>query len=461
MANIDILKNYKHVHMLGIGGVSMSGIAEILKYWGFTVTGSDANFSPIIKKLQKSGIYARVGHDFENLSRSDIVVYSAAIKQNDPEMEKARQLGIPTIERADFLGKITSCFEDTICVSGTHGKTTTTSMISCCFLNANTDPNIQVGAILKEIDGNYRVGESEYFILEACEYVESFLKFNPKAEIILNIDNDHLDYFKTFDNIKNAFVKYVNLLPKDGVLILNADDNNCLDLRKHSAAVSITYGINNEYANYMARNISFNKNGFPTFDVYHNNNFYATIKLSVAGLHNVSNALACIALCDYYKIPKMNVKDALSTFSGANRRLEYKGTFNNASIFDDYAHHPTEIKATVDSIKNKEYNKSWVVFQPHTYSRTKNLLDDFAKTLTGFDNIIITDIYAAREDNTYNISSQDLVDKIQALGKNAMYISDFNNITNYLRNHVNKDDIIVTLGAGTITNLSKYLLDEK
>ena len=461
MANIDILKNYKHVHMLGIGGVSMSGIAEILKYWGFTVTGSDANFSPIIKKLQKSGIYARVGHDFENLSRSDIVVYSAAIKQNDPEMEKARQLGIPTIERADFLGKITSCFEDTICVSGTHGKTTTTSMISCCFLNANTDPNIQVGAILKEIDGNYRVGESEYFILEACEYVESFLKFNPKAEIILNIDNDHLDYFKTFDNIKNAFVKYVNLLPKDGVLILNADDNNCLDLRKHSAAVSITYGINNEYANYMARNISFNKNGFPTFDVYHNNNFYATIKLSVAGLHNVSNALACIALCDYYKIPKMNVKDALSTFSGANRRLEYKGTFNNASIFDDYAHHPTEIKATVDSIKNKEYNKTWVVFQPHTYIRTKNLLDDFAKTLTGFDNIIITDIYAAREDNTYNISSQDLVDKIQALGKNAMYISDFNNITNYLRNHVNKDDIIVTLGAGTITNLSKYLLDEK
>lgn len=258
MANIDLLKNYKHIHMLGIGGVSMSGIAEILKYWGFTVTGSDANFSPIIKKLQENGIYARVGHDFENLSKSDIVVYSAAIKQNDPEMVEARRLGIPTIERADFLGKITSCFEDTVCVSGTHGKTTTTSMISCCFLNANMDPNIQVGAVLKEIDGNYRVGESEYFILEACEYVESFLKFNPKAEVILNIDNDHLDYFKTFDNIKNAFVKYVNLLPKDGVLILNADDTNCLDLRKHSAATAITYGINNGYANYIAKNISFN-----------------------------------------------------------------------------------------------------------------------------------------------------------------------------------------------------------
>ena len=458
MANIDIFKNYKHIHMLGIGGVSMSGIAEILKNWGFVVTGSDASFSPIIKKLQKSDIYVKIGHDFENLSKSDIVVYSAAIKQSDPEILKAKQLNIPIIERADFLGQITSCFEDTICVSGTHGKTTTTSMISCCFLKANMDPNIQVGALLKEIDGNYRIGNSDYFILEACEYVESFLKFNPKAEVILNIDNDHLDYFKTFDNIKNAFIKYVNLLPKDGVLVLNADDSNCLDLRKYSAAPSVTYGINNEYANYIAKNISFNKNGFPTFDVYHNGNFYATVKLSVAGLHNVSNALACIALCDYYKLPKMNIKEALLEFTGANRRLEYKGIFNGASVFDDYAHHPTEIKATASSIKNKEYNKSWVVFQPHTYSRTKNLLDDFASALTNFDNIIITDIYAAREDNTYNISSQDLVNKIQSLGKKALYISDFNNIATYLKSHVSQDDIIITLGAGTITNLSKYLV---
>lgn len=459
MANIDILKNYKHIHMIGIGGVSMSGIAEILKYWGFTVTGSDANESPIIKRLQKNGIYARVGHDFENLANSDIVVYSAAIKQDDPEIVKAKELGIPTIERADFLGKITSCFEDTICISGTHGKTTTTSMISCCFLEADTDPNIQVGAILKEIDGNYRVGDSDYFILEACEYVESFLKFNPKAEIILNIDNDHLDYFKTFDNIKNAFVKYVNLLPRDGLLVLNADDDNCLDLRKHSAARTITYGIKNEYANYIAKSISFDKNGFPTFDVYHNGNFYATIKLSVAGLHNVSNALACIALCDYYKLSKMNIKDALSKFTGASRRLEYKGIFNGASVFDDYAHHPTEIKATASSIKNKEFNKSWVVFQPHTYSRTKELLDDFANALINFDNIIITDIYAAREENTYNISSQDLVNKINFLGKKAIYISDFNNIANYLKNHITQNDIIITLGAGTITNLSKHLID--
>ena len=458
MANIDILKNYNHIHMIGIGGVSMRGIAEKLKSWGFTVTGTDASFSPIIRKLQRTGIYVRVGTDFENLSKADIVVYTAAIKPNDPELVKAKELEIPTIERADFLGKITTCFEDTIGVSGTHGKTTTTSMISCCFLRANKDPNIQVGAILKQINGNYRIGKSEYFILEACEYVESFLKFRPKSEVVLNIDNDHLDYFKTFDNIKNAFIRYVALLPKDGFLVLNADDEHCLDLRNHSDAKAITYGINNPYANFKAKCITFDKNGFPKFDVYLNGNFYSTIKLSVAGEHNISNALACIAICNCYGLSKMHIKDALADFTGANRRMEYKGTFNNASVFDDYAHHPTEILATANAIKNKQYNQSWCVFQPHTYSRTKNLLDDFAKVLTNFDNIIVTDIYAAREDNTYNISSQDLVDKINELGKKAIFISDFNNISNYLKNHVHGDDIIITLGAGTITNLSKYLI---
>ena len=265
--------------MLGIGGVSMSGIAEMLKNWGFTVTGSDSSFSPIIKKLQRTGIYVRIGHDFENLAKSDIVVYSAAIKQSDPEILKAKQLNIPIIERADFLGQITSCFENTICISGTHGKTTTTSMISCCFLKANTDPNIQVGALLKEINGNYRVGNSEYFILESCEYVESFLKFHPRTEIILNIDNDHLDYFKDLDHVKNAFVKFVKLLPKDGLLILNADDKNSADLYKNTNAKIVTFGIQNEKSNFIARNITFDNNGFALFDVYRNNTFYKSISI--------------------------------------------------------------------------------------------------------------------------------------------------------------------------------------
>ena len=231
----------------------MSGIAEMLKNWGFTVTGTDSNFSPIIRKLQRSGIYVRVGSDFENLEKADVVVYTAAVKEDNPEIVRAKELGIPTIERADFLGKITTCFEDTIGVSGTHGKTTTTSMISCCFLRANMDPNIQVGAILKQINGNYRIGKSEYFILEACEYVESFLKFRPKSEVVLNIDNDHLDYFKNFDNIKNAFIKYVKLLPEDGLLVLNGDDPTCLELSKYTKSKFVTYSLNNESADFFER----------------------------------------------------------------------------------------------------------------------------------------------------------------------------------------------------------------
>ena len=434
---------------------------ELQKFFitfGIFVTGSDVTRSKITDRLSSHGIFVSIGHETNLVKKADLVVYSAAIKPDDPELMEARNNNITAVERADFVGYLTRIYKDTIGIAGTHGKTTTTSMVSLCFLEAGLDPTIQVGAILKQINGNNRVGNSDYFILESCEYVESFLKFSPKSTIVLNIDNDHLDYFKNFENIKNAFVKYVNLLPKDGILVLNADDPNCLDLRKHSAAPTITYGINNDYANYRATNITFDKNGFPSFDVYHNGNFYATIKLSVAGLHNVSNSLACIALCDYYKLPKMNIKEALLTFTGANRRLEFKGTFNGASLFDDYAHHPTEIKATANSIKNKQYHKSWVVFQPHTYSRTKNLLEDFAKALTNFDNIIVTDIYAAREDNIYNISSQDLVSKIKSSGRDAIYISDFNNIASYLKNHVEKDDIVVSLGAGTITNLSKYLI---
>ncbi len=453
MVIMDDLKKYKHIHMLGIGGVSMSGIAGILKHLGFTVTGSDRTQSDITNRLMFEGIRVTIGHDFENLSTANLVVYTAAIKQDDPELVKARELNIPTVERADFLGELTKAFSETICVSGTHGKTTTTSMISVCFMEAGLDPSIQVGATLKQINGNYRVGNSDYFIIEACEYVESFLKFYPKAEVILNIDNDHLDYFKNIENINNAFIKYVKLLPKTGLLVVNIDDKYCSELHKYTPAKIVSYGIENERANFVARNITFNKNGYPTFDVYHNNFFYCTIELSVPGLHNVSNALACIALCDTYGISKPDLKSALKKYTGAHRRFEFVKSYQGANIYDDYGHHPTEIKATAMALKKKQYNHSWVVFQPHTYSRTQSLLDDFANALTNFDNIIVTDIYAAREINTYNISSQDLVNKIRSLGKNALYISNFNDIVNYLKQHIQKDDIILTLGAGTVTQI--------
>ncbi len=459
MPNIEHIKKYKNIHMIGIGGISMSGIAAILQNWGFTVTGSDASDSEAVQLLLKKGIKVVIGHNIEDVRNSDVVVYSAAIKQDDPEMLEAKKLGIPAIERADFLGEITRCYKDTICISGTHGKTTTTSMISLCFLDGLKDPSIQVGALLKPINGNYRVGNSEHFIIEACEYVESFLKFSPKAEVILNIDNDHLDYFKTFDNIKNAFIKYVKLLPNDGILVINGDDKNCLDLRKYTGAKVYTYGIDNQESDFTAKNISFDDDGFAKFDVYYKNEFFVTIKLSVPGRHNILNALACVALCTEYGIDRNDIVNSLEKFTGAHRRFEFKGKINgNVSVYDDYAHHPTEIQATYNSLSNKKYNKSWVIFQPHTYSRTKTLLDDFAKALINFDNIIILDIYAARERNTYNISSRDLVEKINSLGKESKYLPDFENCVKYIKENIKPNDIVITLGAGTVTEIGPMLL---
>ena len=458
MANIENLKRYKHIHMIGIGGVSMSGIAEILHYWGFTVTGSDSSNSEIINNLIENGINVVIGHNFEGIKSADAVVYTAAISHDDPEIICAKELGIPLIERSDFLGEITKAFQNTICISGTHGKTTTTSMVSVCFLKAGLDPNIQVGGILKQIDSNYKIGNSEYFILEACEYVESFLKFSPKAEIILNIDNDHLDYFKNFENIKTAFIKYVKLLPDDGLLVVNADDSNCIDLLNHTNATKITYGLNNKEANFTACDISFNNNGFPSFSVYKNGTLFGEFALSVAGKHNILNALSCIALCDYYGICVDILKQALLEFTGANRRLEYKGNFNNVSVYDDYAHHPTEILATQNALYNKKFNEAWVIFQPHTYSRTKNLLQDFAHALINFDHIIITDIYAAREVPIEGVSSKNLVKRIQDLGKPCEYISKFDDIVRYVKENVQENDIVLTLGAGNVTEIGPMLI---
>ena len=456
--NIENLKKYKHIHLIGIGGVSMSGIAEILHHFGLFVTGSDCTKSRVTDRLSSHGIYVSIGHSTSLVEKSDLVIYSAAISQDDPELVCAKRNNITIVERADFVGFLTRIYNDTIGVSGTHGKTTTTSMISLCFIEAGLDPNIQVGAYLKQLSGNYRVGNSDYFILEACEYVESFLKFNPKSAVVLNIDNDHLDYFKNFENIVAAFNKYVSLLPRDGLLVTNADDINCVNLRKSTYAKFVTFSLENAKANFVARNISYDANGFPRFDVYYNNSFFSEIKLSVPGKHNVYNALACIAVCVNYGIDKYIIKSALKKFTGASRRFELVGSYNNISIYDDYAHHPSEILATSKALQNKTYRQSWVIFQPHTYSRTKELLDDFAKALLNFNNIIITEIYAAREKNIYNISSRDLVNKINSLGKKAVYIKDFNEIANYVKARACPNDIILTMGAGTVVEVSKKIL---
>ena len=458
---ITDLSIYKHIHLIGIGGVSMSAIAETLNNWNYFVTGSDLSQSIITDNLNKHGIKTVIGHDVETAKKADLIIYSAAISDSDPEIIAAKENNIPLIDRGSFVGYLTKLYKEAICIAGTHGKTTTTSMLSICFINGNMDPTIEVGAILDQIGGNYRIGNSEYFILESCEYKGNFVKFVPNTAIILNMDNDHLDYYKTFDNIVKTFNCFAKNVEENGLLVTNADDPNCYNLKNVVSSKFISYGIENEEADFVAKNITYNNNGFASFDVYKNGNLYTSINLSVAGKHNVLNALACIAVCDYYGINKEIVSSSLKSFTGAERRLEYKGSLpNNVSIFDDYAHHPTEIKAIANAIKNKKFNKSWVIFQPHTYSRTKLLLDDFADALSNFDNIVLLDIYAAREKDPLDISSKDLEAKLTLKNKNVKYIPNFDEATAFIKESVNRDDIIITLGAGTVTKLGPMLLEK-
>ncbi len=460
MANLDDLRKYRKIHMIGIGGSSMSGIAEMLNTWNFEVTGSDVSHTAITDKLIEDGIDISFNHDIFKVDHADLVIYSAAIKEDDVELKRARELGIETLERADFLGEITKAFRNTICISGTHGKSTTSGMVALCFMEAKLDPSIQIGAEITELGTNYRCGKSDYFIIEACEYVGSFLRFFPKAEIVLNIDDDHLDYFKNLDNIKNAFGNFVKLIPDDGVLVYNLDDENSENISKNTKAKIVTFGINNKKANFVAKNISFNANGCPTFDCYYNGLFFKTYTLNVPGKHNVYNALACIALCTEFGIDRNDIRTALKKYHGVKRRFEYVGEVDGASVYDDYGHHPTEIKAVSDIVNKKEKNHSWVIFQPHTYSRTQEHLDEFAEVLTNFDNIIVTDIYAAREKNVFGVSSKDIVDRIEKLNRKAYYIPDFDDIIDFLKRNVKEGDLIVTQGAGTITNLAHELVED-
>lgn len=451
------INDYKHIYMIGIGGISMSGIAEILKSWNFEVSGSDGQKSSQTDWLTSNGINVFIGHSRDNINKDiDLVVYTAAIKDDNPELVRARELNIPCVERGAFLGEITKLYKDTIGIAGTHGKTSTTSMVASSFLEAGLDPSIQVGAVLKAIDGNYRVGNSDYFIIEACEYCESYLNFKQKSAIVLNIDDDHLDYFGNIDNISKSFQKYVSLLPEDGYLVLNRDDERCFDLRNYTKAKVITVGKTDE-ADWTFKDVAFDEDGYATYTVYNKNVNKGNISLKVAGMHNVFNSLCCVALCDAYGIDINIVKKALAKFDGASRRLEYKCMLNGAKVYDDYGHHPTEIKATIEGIKNKKYNESWVVFEAHTYSRLVEHLEEFAKSLKDFDHIILTDIYAAREKNTYNIHEEDLINELKKYGKEAVHISDFDEIIKLLKENVKEGDIVLTLGAGNVTKIANKL----
>jgi len=451
------IRNYKKIFMSGIGGISMSGIALILKKWDFDVVGSDATSSIQTELLEKNGVKVFIGQKAENIDdNTDLFIYSAAIKEDNPEFVKARELNIEMVERGVFLGELTKLYDDTIGVAGTHGKTTTSSMLTCEFLEANLDPSIQIGSNLKQINGNYRVGSSKYFIIEACEYSNSFLNFKQRSAIVLNIDNDHLDFFGNIENTTKSFREYVSHLPEDGFLVLNKDDERVYSLKESTKAKIITVGKNN--ADWSYKNISYDDNGFPSYDAYKNDSFVDRIELSVVGEHNIFNSLCSIAMADAYGISIEDCKKALKDYTGAQRRMEYKGTINGAKIYDDYGHHPTEIHAVLEALKNKKHNNLWVVFEPHTFSRLAQHLNEFADVLSDIDNVIITDIYAARETNTFGVSVEDLLKLLDGNGKNDLHISSFEEIVEYLKDNVKENDIIITLGAGNVTKIGDMLI---
>lgn len=456
--------NIKKIHMIGIGGVSMSGIAVVLKKAGFEVTGSDRTYGDMTNILEENGIPVFIGSNAELVKDADVVVYTSAISQHDSEFVKAKSLGIPTIERAKFLGMLLKNYEIPICIAGTHGKTTTTSMTSLIFMDAGYDPNVQVGAKHKKLgDLNYRIGESEYFILEACEYVDSFLNFPHHTATILNIDEDHLDYFSGIEEIKNSFKKFILNIKKNGILVMNKDDKNSMEVLKdilpelQNKNISVyTFSLSDPTADVYAKNISCNIKGFYSFDITDKKTSKTySYYLTVPGIHNVYDALASITTAHAHGIEFSKMKKTLSEFCGAKRRFELKQDLgNNILVYDDYSHHPTEVKATLSAAKQKHPNKIIAVFQPHTYSRTKELLDDFASAFFDADIVIVPDIYAAREIDDGSISSKDLVNKLKEQGVNAMYIKDFNEIVDYVRSIAKPNDIILTLGAGDVTKIS-------
>lgn len=457
----NILKDSsKKIHMIGIGGVSMSGIADILLNMGFTVSGSDMNKSAVTDRLEKQGIDVVIGHFAENVHDSDIVVYTAAIKADNPEMVEAKNLGLQLIERSDFLGAITHLYKNTIAISGTHGKTTTTSMLSSVFIEAEKDPSIQVGADLTILDGlNYRVGKSDTFIVEACEYVRSFLKFFPRTAIVLNIEEDHLDCYKDLNDIKDAFNQFLDIPNDDGIIILNADDSDCMDIANNHKAKVISFGINNENADWLAKDIEICNDGTYKFAAFNKNtNQSIDIKLGVIGYHNIYNALAVIACVKENNISDEDIISGILHFKGASRRFELVGSVNGANVYDDYAHHPTEIKATIESAKNIKANKIWVVFQPHTYTRTYTLFDEFITAFENADEVILTDIYAAREKDTGLVSSKQLAEKVNEHSNNCKYMATLEECANYLKENVKSDDIVLTIGAGTVTKIGRELL---
>ncbi len=448
----------EHVHFIGIGGISMSGLAEILARAGFTVTGSDAHASELTELLENDGIRVVIGQSAANIEDgTDVVVYTAAIHPDNPEFEEAVRRGIPLLTRAELLGQIMRNYGTAIAVAGTHGKTTTTGMTSQVLLTAGADPTVTIGGIFPSIGGNIRVGNSDTFITEACEYTNSFLSFYPTIAMILNVDADHLDFFKDIDDIAQSFHRFAALLPEDGTLIIRKDTNR-FDTVVNGLSCRIRTFSLTEDADYNAKDITYDELGRASFTCMEEGKELGRFTLAVPGEHNVANALATAAAARALGYSAEVIAKGLAEFTGTERRFEYKGEKNGVTVIDDYAHHPTEIAATLAAARKTAKDRIIVVFQPHTYTRTKALLPEFAKVLSGADHIVLADIYAAREKNTIGISSQDLCDAVVTAGGDAVYFPSFREIEDHLLSYCRPGDLLLTVGAGDVYKIGEEIL---
>ena len=449
MKNCDISEYIvpgRRVHLVGIGGVSMRPLGLVLKGMGLEVSGSDMSASLSTDELISKGIHVDIGHRAENINGAECIIRTAAAHNDNPEIAAARSAGIPVFERAQAWGEIMKSYKNAICISGTHGKTTTTSMMTHILMEAKMDPTVMIGGYLPLLHAGHRVGMGDTIILESCEYCDSFLNFFPTLAVVLNVEADHLDYFKDLADIQKSFHRFAEMATRG--VVANGDDPHTVEAMKGIKYLSFGLGENNQV---HAANIS---EDWRHFDVMVKGEFYCHVDMGVLGRHNAMNTLAAAAASWMLGIKGTDVTNGVASFHGAGRRMERKGTFNGADIFDDYAHHPDELRATLDTARSLGYRRLVVAFQPHTYSRTKALFDDFVRELSKPDLLVLAEIYAARERNTYGISSMDLAEKIPG----SVYCETLPEVTEYLRQNIRPGDLVITIGAGDIFRAGEALL---
>lgn len=443
--------NAHHIHMIGIGGSGMCPIAELLLSRGFKITGSDRNDNANVKRLKNLGITVYSEHNAENINGADLVAFSAAVPHDNPEMIAADSLGLPKMERSQLLGAITRCYNNVIGVSGTHGKTTVSSMITQILMINKQNPNAVIGGKLPMANSSCVVGNSQTLVCESCEFVDSFLQFSPDITVLLNIDNDHLDYFKTMENLENSFKKFVS---KGKICYANGDDSRVKNVVSNIDANVVTYGFENTN-DYYPENITAGKRGF-CFDVMKGGKKICRLEMSAPGKHNIYNGLVSFAVCYEMGVSPDGIADAISKFTGAGRRFEFIGEAKGITVVDDYAHHPTEMSATLHAAKTLDYKKVIVVFQPYTYSRVALLRDGMIDALSVADKVFMTPIVAAREENVYGVSSEDVTNALP----DAEVVADYDTLAQKMINSAEEGDLIITMGAGDIYKVAHIILEK-